>query len=53
MELTIKASNELDYYRGGVKVAKFVRYLRSGECGCKFDNKPRWFTDGNKVFVKL
>ena len=44
---------DLDMYRDGVKVAKFVRYLEEGECGCKFDNKVGWFTDGSKVMVKL
>ena len=54
MEITVQEGLEdMDYYYKGVKVAKFVRFLGEGECGCKFDNKPRWFTDGNRVYVKL
>lgn len=39
--------------KSGNVIAKFVRYLEEGECGCKFDGKAGWFTDSNKVMVKL
>jgi hypothetical protein len=44
---------EMDYYRRGVLIARFVRYLRDGECSACIEKKAGWFTDGNKVYVKL
>lgn len=33
--------------------AKFVRFLNKGECDCFYDEKPQYYTQGNKVFIKM
>jgi hypothetical protein len=41
------------FYPNGSIKAKFIRYLKSGECCCNFDNDPDHYTDGNKVYKKI
>ena len=45
-------SQDLYYPNGSVK-AKFIKYLRPGECQCDWDNKPDYFIDGNKVYKRI
>ena len=41
------------YFPGGELKAKFIRYLRPGECPCRYDSKPEYFTQGNRVYKKI
>lgn len=45
-------SQDLYYSNGSIK-AKFIKYLKSGECPCNYDNKPNYFIDGNKVYKRV
>lgn len=41
------------YFPNGSLKAKFIRYLKQGECDCVFDNDPKYFTEGRKVYEKI
>lgn len=45
--------HELDYYRNGKLLARYVRELEEGECACGIDKDPMMFTDGSRVYRKV
>ena len=43
----------MDYYRNGVLIARFVRYLKPNECPSCLEKDRMVFIDGNKVYRKV
>ena len=41
------------WFRGSVPIARFVRFLAEGECGCVYDDDDRYFIDGSRVYKKI
>ncbi len=41
------------YYENGSVKAKFIKYLKPGDCGCEYDKKPNYYVDGNKVYKRI
>lgn len=41
------------YYPNGELKAKFMGYLKAGECPCKWEKEPNHFTDGTKKYLKI
>lgn len=41
------------YYKNGQIKAKFIRYLKPGECDCVIDDIPDHYTDGNRIYQRI
>ena len=41
------------YYNNGKIKAKFIGYLKPGECSCKWEKDPMNFTDSNKKYTRV
>lgn len=41
------------FYPNGKLKAKFMGYLKSGECPCNWEKEPMNFTEGNKKYKRV